>query len=412
MALLRIPEESNLTVATGPQDVADHGESSSDLVERAIALRPVLRANSPHSDTERRLADEVVAAMQAAGLLQVCIPRRYGGYQADFTTLFNLTTEIARGDGSAAWVCALINSGAWMVGTYPRQAQDDVWRDAPYTRIATVLQQTTSVSRRVNGGYVISGTWPYGSGSLHAQWANLGFIVDDGGEPSQVLGLVPMSELSIEDTWYVAGMRGSGSNTIVGNDVFVADHRIQHFRDLAVDRFATELVDEVEYRAPFVPIAGLVLAAPQIGLTTAALDLTLEKLPGRAVTYTKYTHGSDSPTNQIGVAEAANAIDIARLVAHRACADIDNAARTSEPLDVRTRARIRMDTATAITMSRNAINTLLSVNGADSFATVNPLQQIWRDSETASRHALINPEIAREIYGKALLGVDDMVMPI
>lgn len=400
-----------MTATTGVVSTTEISQPNRELVDRAVSLRDTLRANAAASDRERRLSEEDIQRMTETELLQVCVPRRYGGWQSNFRTLFDVTIEIAAGNGAAGWVCALLNSSGWMAATSLAQAQDDIWAKDPTARVAAVLQPATDV-RRADGGYVVSGKWPYGSGSLHAQWANLGFIAEVDGRPSQLLGLVPMSDLSIEDTWYVAGMRGTGSNTIVGDDIFIPDHRIQGFDDLAMDRYATEHTDEVEYRAPFIALAGLVLAAPQIGLAQAALERTLEKLPNRAVTYTKYERGSEAPTNQLAVAEAATAIDMARLLAHRACRDIDCAAATGELLDHLTRARIRMDTGTTITLCRDAIDKLLSATGAGAFATVNPLQQMWRDSEIASRHALINPEVAKEVYGKALFGLDDQVAPI
>jgi 3-hydroxy-9,10-secoandrosta-1,3,5(10)-triene-9,17-dione monooxygenase len=93
----------------------------------------------------------------------------------------------------------------------------------------------------------------------------------------------------------------------------------------------------------------------------------------------------------------------------RAADDMDDAARASMALDVQARARIRMDTAVAMSRTREAVELLLNVGGASSFAEVNPIQRIWRDLRTAWRHAVASSTLNREIYGRALLGIEQQV---
>jgi len=108
---------------------------------------------------------------------------------------------------------------------------------------------------------------------------------------------------------------------------------------------------------------------------------------------------------QLAVAEAASLVDAAHLFAYRAAADIDQAAVDRVYPDYAARARIRMDTGAAIENAREAIRVLVSAHGASSFAETSPMQRIWRDSEVASRHAVVSPAISSEVYGRALLGL-------
>lgn len=396
--------------------VPEISQPNLDLLGRAQSLYSLIHEHAPDSDRDRRVSEVVIDALEELDLFQVCTPRRYGGFQSNFRTLFELTAEIARGDGGTAWAFALLNSNAWGVGTYSREAQDDIWGANPRARITWATNPAagpTASARKVDGGYVISGRWPYASGSLHAQWVNLGFDVEIDGAPVRMMSLVPMDEVTLEDTWYVAGMRGSGSNTVVGTEVFAPDYRTQSFDNLNEGNYASEFTDELEYLTPMAPHFSLVLVGAQIGLAQAALDYALEKLPTRGVTYTKYAKGSDAPTNQIAVAEAANAIDTARMLGRRACYDIDAAVVTNRgQIDWATRARIRMDLATIAVLCRESIDKMLTAIGSAAFASVNPLQQVWRDSETASRHAMVNEGVSKETYGKSLLGIDEFVMPI
>lgn len=391
-------------------------QPDADLLERARSLYPMVKEHAPDSDRDRRVSQAVIDRMEELDLFQVCTPRRYGGFQANFRTLFDLTAEIARGDGGTAWAFALLNSNAWSIGTYSRQVQDEIWGADPRARITTAFNPAAGPSasaRKVEGGYLISGRWPYASGSLHASWVNLGFNVEVDGELVRMMTLLPMSEVQIEDTWYVAGMRGSGSNTIVGSDLFAPDYRTQTYVDLVEGNYASEFVDEVEYLTPTIPNFDLILVAAQLGLAQAALDYALETLPKRAVTYTRYRKGSDAPSNQIAVAEAANAIDTARMLANRACFDLDNAAVTNGGvIDLAGRARIRMDSASIAVLCRESIDKMLTAVGSAAFASASPLQQIWRDSETASRHAMVNVGVSKEVYGRSLFGDHEFVMAI
>jgi 3-hydroxy-9,10-secoandrosta-1,3,5(10)-triene-9,17-dione monooxygenase len=234
----------------------------------------------------------------------------------------------------------------------------------------------------------------------------------DGELQDQGMVLIPMPELAIEDTWFVTGMKGTGSNTLVANEVFVPAHRCISVPKMIEGEVATPFKDEALYRSAFVPGAAIILAGPQLGLAQAALDLVVEKAPRRSISYTFYETQSEAPVVQLAVARAASLIDSAHLHAYRAAADIDEAAYLGVFADYTARARVRMDTGRAIVLAREAIRELVTAHGASSFADSSPMQRIWRDSEVASRHAVANPEISAEIYGRALLGITGGVSPL
>ncbi len=301
---------------------------------------------------------------------------------------------------------ALINVCNWMAGTLADQAQQDIWGANPDAKVAGVLSPSSDV-RKVDGGYEITGKWPWASGSLHADWALVGLVVPDesGREVDQALAFLPKSDYTIEDTWFVAGMKGTGSNTIVAENVFVPEHRLASTPRAIDNEYPTEHTDEALYRSSFIPLLTLILAGAQLGLGRAALNFVKEKAARRGISYTKFEHQVDSTAFQLQVAQALMLIDTAHLHAFRAAADIDDAAARGEKLSYVQRARVRADTAYTITKIREAIDLLLSAHGASSFALISPLQRIWRDSSTAGRHAIADPLVNQEVYGKALLGI-------
>jgi 3-hydroxy-9,10-secoandrosta-1,3,5(10)-triene-9,17-dione monooxygenase len=371
-----------------------------------------LSRNAPESDRNRRANEENIQAAADAGLFKLMVPKRYGGYEGTIRSHLEISAALGEACGGTSWVVSLINGCAWFAGLFPQQAQDDVFRTNPDARIR-VCSRRTQV-RRVEGGLVISGKWFFSSGSLHAQWAMLGCVEHDenGALKAQYLALVPMSELSIEDTWFTTGMRGSGSNCIVGKDVFVPDHRLLDIMAAVRGEYPTPFKEEVAYRAAFGPVSSLLLIGPQLGIGRAALKYVIEKAPQRAIAYTSFTKQTDSTVFQVQVAEAALKIDSAHLRAFRAADEIDNLARRNESPDYITRARVRADTGVIATDITDALNTLIFAHGAGSFAEASPMQRWWRDSNTAARHAIVLPATGAELYGKALLGVENTVTPL
>jgi 3-hydroxy-9,10-secoandrosta-1,3,5(10)-triene-9,17-dione monooxygenase len=391
----------------------DQQASDPTLVARARGLFPQLRERATEVERARRLPESTIGELQSAGLFKLFVPRRLGGHQASVRTFLDVTAEVSRGCGSTGWVTALINICGWLGALYPERAQHDVWDTDPHARIAGVLTPSASAVP-VDDGVVLNGRWTFASGCLHSSWAVLGHpIVDASGATiDQGLALVPMRDLHIEDTWYTAGMRGTGSNTLVATDILVPSYRIFSVPRAIEGDYATPFKDEPLYRAAFIPILSLILIGPQLGMARAALETVLEQVPKRSIAYTVYTSQAEAPTTQLQLALAAEKIDTAYLHAYRAAADIDQAAAAGVYLDRLTRARVRMDTGYVARQCREAIEILLSVNGAGSFAEGNPLQRMWRDSETASRHAVINPEISQELYGRELLGLPTNITPL
>lgn len=383
------------------------------LVEAARGLHALLAKNAPQSEKERRLVQENVDAMAKAGLFRTMVPRRYGGFEGSIRTHLEVTAAVAEACGSSAWVLALTNVCNWFVGLYGKKAQDEVFGANPDARVAGVLSPSTEV-RRVDGGLMVSGKWYWSSGILHADWAGLGLLeLDaDGAPANQYLGLMPMGELSVEDTWFTAGMKGTGSNCVVAREVFVPEHRLLSIPKALAGEYPSEFTDEAAYRAAIAPVFALVLVGAQLGMARAALRYVIEKASQRAIAYTSFQKQSDSVAFQLQVSQAATKIDTAHLHAWRAADDLDGAALRGEQLDHLTRARVRADTGYIAQQVTEAIGILVTAHGAGSFAEASPLQRIWRDSNTAARHAVVLQPVGEEVYGKALLGVENTVTPL
>jgi alkylation response protein AidB-like acyl-CoA dehydrogenase len=377
------------------------------LFDRAASIRPILERNAEQTDALRRLPDENVRALRESGLCRLMVPRRFSGYETSIRTYVELTAEIGRGCGSTAWVSSLINVCAWLAGLFPERAQQDVWGPDPDAWIAGSLAPHGEAVP-VDGGWRVTGRWPWASGCLHAQWVACGIhMKNERGEMANLgLSLMPIDAVTIEDTWFMAGMKGTGSNTVVATDAFVPEHRFLPYPPAFGGQYRTEHHEEVVYRAALVPVTILILVGSQLGVARAALDHVVAKAGSRGITHTTFTTQSQSAGFQMLVAEAAMTIDTAHLHAYRAADALDRAAQEKRHPDLTARARARMDTALAAKYCREAVELLVQAHGTSSLADYNRLQRLWRDVHVASHHAITEWQVNLEVYGKALLGVE------
>src|ERR1700760_2744935 len=398
---------------TAPSDQRTAGQGADGLLGRIAGLHDLLARNPPQGKPARGVPQESIDPRREAGAFKVATPRRYGGYETSMRTMLDVSAKVAEADGGTSWVVTLLNVCSWITGLFPEQAQDDVFKADPDALVSGVLAPTAQAVK-VDGGWRITGRWYYNSGSWHASWAVLGIpVTDEAGEiKDQGVALIPAADMVVEDTWFVAGMKSSGSNCLVADDVFVPAHRVMSVPPAIEGHYGTEHTDEVFYRSALVPILALVLIGPQLGMGRAALELVRSKAAKKPISYTFFEAQADSVGFQLQIAEAALMIDTAHLHAYRAADDIDRAAASGEYLDYLARARVRADTGLVAEKTTRAIDILLSAHGAGSFADVNPLQRIWRDSATAARHAVVSPVVSYEVYGKALLGVEEKITPL
>ena len=251
------------------RDLPTHDE----VVARARALQPVLRKHAAAGESLRRLPDPVNAALVRAGMFRLQTPRRFGGYGVGARTVLEVSEVLGEADASVSWLVAIGACGSWIGARYSPQAQEEFFGANPDARFAgaTNLGQ----ARRVPGGLSVSGRWPFASGAYHADWALGGAALP--GEPEEaMLCAMPVAELTLENSWRTVGMRGTGSDTWVGDDVFVPDDRAVSLGAIAEGDWPLP-VDEPMYRVPSAPAVMLPLLGPLLGVGRAALPPSLSR---------------------------------------------------------------------------------------------------------------------------------------
>jgi 3-hydroxy-9,10-secoandrosta-1,3,5(10)-triene-9,17-dione monooxygenase len=383
------------------------------LVAAARQLQPLLEKNASRTEADRRVVEENLTAIRSADLLKLAVPRRFGGLETDMRTILEVARELGRGCGSTAWITTLSNSASRLLGAGSAEAQQDVWGRGPD---AFFFGSSTGMPtvKKVAGGLVVSGKWTYASGCLHGEWGLVAVpLTNEAGERTgQALGLCRASELLIEDTWHAVGMKGTGSHTIVAEEVFIPDHRLLSMAALAGPDRLTPYKEEALYRSSLFPSLVTLLLGPMLGMAARALEYVMERAPEKGIAQTTYQPQSSSTGFQASLGNASILIETAHLQAYSAADIIDEAARDDHALSVVERARLRMHAAHTAESLVKSVDLLMYAHGSSAFMEQNPLQRIWRDIGVAARHAGLSPAIGAEVYGRALLGIEETAVRV
>jgi 3-hydroxy-9,10-secoandrosta-1,3,5(10)-triene-9,17-dione monooxygenase len=383
----------------------DH-PSREELVTRARALQPLLSEHVADAEFLRRLPQTLNAALTEAGMFRLLTPTHFGGYGANLRTVVAVSEVLGEADGSASWLVSLSAAAAWMVGHHcSREAQEEIFGSNPNVRAAGTTAPGSA--RRVDGGLRVSGRWSYASGAYHADWAAVAAIVTDGPKvPGDAMFcFLPAEEVRLEETWFTVGMRGTGSDTWVAEDVFVPDYRTIPMSTMT-DEAPTVAGEESVFRLPFATVATLLLVGPLLRLGSAALKLVIDKAPTKVMHDMVFSRQSESVGVQIQIAEAAVELRTAQLHAYDIAKTLDIAAIDRQLVNHVVRAEVRARVGYLAQQIVDAISLLANVHGAGSFAESSRMQQYWRDANTAARHAALQPVVGYEVYGKSLLGVE------
>jgi alkylation response protein AidB-like acyl-CoA dehydrogenase len=380
--------------------------SDAGLVERVRAIQPLLREHALRSEQERRVTAEVVSALTDAGVYRMNVPRRYGGYQSRLSTQVEVLGEIAAGCGSTGFM-ALIQAGcSYIAALFPDEAQDEIFT-GPDVRVGgTLIPDAVAVA--TDGGYVVDGTSAFATGCQNADWHLLTARVESVGGPPEVLWTaVPMADLEILDDWYVSGLAGSGSNSVLARNVFVPAHRVLPVGPLLGGDFPSKAnADDPFYRMPVLLLFCAWTAPNALGLARAALAEFTERIHRRGITYTFHERQYEAGVTHLQAAEAAMKISCAELLTGEFVARIEAAARSGEPYTQADRARIRAQSGYTTRLCKEAVDIIASASGASSLHRDVPVQRAVRDLHALSLHSFVNPTTNLELYGRVLSGLD------
>lgn len=378
--------------------------SADDFLARARALLPMLTEREAATTARREVPHETIAAYHQAGILRVLQPRAFGGVQGSFLSFSRIVEELATACAASAWVYAVLAEHQWVIACFPEQAQIDVWGSDPLA-VASSSLAPRSVARRVDGGYVLNGGFPFSSGSLHAQWAIVGAVTvdDDAARPTRYF-LVPMADLCRVDDWRTFGLQGTGSQSLRLDNVFVPAHRAVPLSDLlqGTTPGAALHPDYPLLRAPRDFLTPFSLPPVAFSLGRRVLAMVVDMLRTRHARETLPPSGID--LTRMAVAEASAELATADLLMHTRRAEAVAAVDAGKEISRETILAVRRDVAFAQRHVRQAVERLCDTVGTGFVYDNSPLQALLRDVLTISTHRVWSWQAGMLPYGHWLLG--------
>lgn len=380
------------------------GATKQEMIERARAMAPRFAERAAAAEAARRMPDNSVKDMLDAGLARILLPARIGGYGLGFDTWFEVTRELSKADASHGWCAGLIIHHAHLIAQFPEAAQKTIWAEGLDVAVAASFAPAAEATA-VDGGYRLSGKGsPFASGVDHSTWVILGAMAQDAATPETApewkFFLVGPGEYTIRDTWFTAGMGGTGSKTIVTDGVFVPHGRVLRLTDLRDGKSTGgALYTDVIFHTPFFYYAPISFVAPMLGVAQGAYELF------RDWTRTRRTQDgavmAEKTAVQVRMARAAADLDAADLLLRRAV----NVTDAPEAYSSQLLARSVRDFARISELLVSVVDTLVSLSGTASFNTSHPLQRAWRDIHFMAMHITVNSETNFSHFGRMEFGL-------
>jgi len=376
--------------------------SAKTLIARTAALVPLLEASAEATEKARRVPDAILTALGEAGVFSMMAPARYGGSQAAFETQCDVLATIARGCPSTSWVATIYSAMAWVAGVFPDAAQEEIFAGG-VPRISGVFSPTGTASP-VEGGFRISGRWPFNTGCHGSQWTVVVAVGPGNGGGVPLCLLVRSSELRALDDWHASGMAGTGSNTVVADDVFVPAHRTLPLPEMVEARYPRRHnASDPYFTIPLASVLVVNAGGTPLGIARGAYSAFMSRIPNRGIAYTTYTAKSEAPITHLQVGEAALKLESVDAHVRAACALLDRRAGAVMTLEERIKARVQIAYATGL--AREAVDLLFFASGASSIQSGVPMQRYQRDMQALANHAIMHAPTAVELYGRVLCGL-------
>lgn len=377
-----------------------------DWVARARTLAPLTERYRNEGEEKRQLSQPLFEAMRDAGLFHLWVPRAYGGAEVDLATMVRVTEEVSRQDGAAGWNVMIGANTAILWGFMNERVARGIFDADPNSVIAGTILATHGHATRAPGGYRINGKWPLASGCHHANWmVTACFIYDADGKPK--LGpdgapepnafFVPIADCEILDTWYSAGLRGTGSHHFQCTDIFVPDDR--HFASVG----APPVQKGPLYSAQIPNIWGPNVAAVALGIARDAIQsfirLASEKKPSRMASLLAQ---QDVVQDKIGQAEGLLRSGRAFMMETIGAMWTLLSASKKVPLDLA--ASNRLACSMAVQHAIQATDLMFGAAGATSIYTTSRLERCFRDVHMVSQHGVVGPTNIL-FAGRSMLGL-------
>ena len=374
------------------------GVDAATLIARAQALVPALASRASEAEKLRRCPDETVADYVANGLLRVCQPKMYGGYELGYDVLCTIIQTLARGCASQAWTYMVLADNPLKLATFSKQAQGDVWGADDTQRIGVAVS-AVGKAKRVDGGIVWSGKHGFSSGIDHVQWLICGGFIDEAdGSRTGCMALIPKSDVTVLDDWNVIGLAGTGSKSFVVDGAFVPAHRVIGKKEY--DAGATpgaEIHDYPVFRMPRGGVSAASYTAVAVGAAQALLNSFYEYTAPRQ---SRGKSVADQPGTQMLIGIASSEIEAADRMYMGALRETMEVLERGGKVSREQQVQGKRNCCYAAQLAMQAATKLFNSAGGRALFVDNVMQRQFRDCFAASAHHSLSWDSAAMEYGR------------
>jgi alkylation response protein AidB-like acyl-CoA dehydrogenase len=375
-----------------------------ECMERARKLGPLITEHAAESERLGQLSTKVVDAFHEAGLFRVMLPVSMGGFNLTIAQQCEIAEQIARFDGATGWNFAIGSGGPPIANFVTREAFENIFGD-PRALGAGSFNPVGNSAVACDGGFRFTGKATYASGCAQATWIAVnGIELIDGapqivnGIPKFRAGMFPIKSAKILNTWTVSGLRGTGSNDVVFENVFVPESYTFEFPN---PRSAWQTGPVA--RIPLMVQLGGTLAAVGLGIARHAIDALKDLAVGKIPLGTMASL-RERPIAQLQLGEAEGSLRAARSYLYAGLAEVWHRGEANQPFDDEALVSARLATVTAGKLAARAVDLVYDAAGISSMHTGLPIERCWRDVHAVTQHVTMNT--ARyEVAGRVLFGL-------
>ncbi len=391
-------------------------QDSQALVDRIVEMRPWLRGMQAQAEAQRRVPQETVERLQAAGVYQVTSPARFGGADFSARELFHVYEVLGSGCGATCWTVWASTGGNLWSAAFPEDVIRSVY-DAPWIGNRTCAvggstRRLAGTARPVEGGWMVKGAWPFATGSVHASHAYLAVYLDEADDSKIGMVLLPKDSYVLREDWDAIGLAATGSNTItVPEEVFVPEARFST-PQILMERLADLKAVGLGPRPGGLARSVMVGAGNALGMAEHALELFLDGMGKKSIAYSPYARQQDAPVTHLTVGAVKMQIESARRIAEAALDHLDRLHAAGEDASPADTVRLHADTAFVWDTCATAVESLFKASGASGISRKQPLQLVARNCRAGSMHAAHNIQTCLENYGRHLCGVQNTVTAV
>ena len=383
--------------------------SRTTLIRRARRLSVMLPERARIADEARHLPDTTRKDLRVLGLARILQPSSYGGSEAHLSGMVDILSIVGAACGSTAWCLAQYIGHNFMMAQWPKRAQDEVWGADPRALISGILIPLRGRTKKVRGGYEVSGTFPFVSGVMSCDWC-LFAATDDKAASADLREryfVLPRSGFDVIDTWDAIGLRGSGSHDVRLESTFVPSHMTLPLRHLkGGDRSPGRRINSGPlYRSPSYMTFGILISSASVGIADGMVSSYVNQIQRTPRALMSGSSFREQSLQHVKISEATMAVESAKALLHSACKEIMEILSREELPSDEQRAKYRAVGAYAGKLAFQAANLIWDAAGARGVYMKNPIARAYRDLCTATRHFTHSFDVNGTTHGRVRAGL-------